>query len=450
VTLTNTGNADLIIQSITPPSGIGEVQDCVSPLALGAHCTVTLTFAPTQPGTLSGNLVFRDNVGDSPQTLAVAGTAVAALAVDHTSLSFGGQQVGGTSDPQTVTVTNVGSASVTISNIRATAPFSESDNCIAVLAKGGHCTVTVRFAPDQPGPLNGSLTITHNSFGSPEVIPLAGTGISAHWESLGGLLPAGAGASSWGPSRVNVFVRGTDQNLWHRSFDGSSWSNWEVLGGPIGSDPAAVSWGPNHIDVFVRGTDGRPWQWTFDNGIKTWQPLATGVIGSAPTVTSWASGHLDLFVRGTHGQLWQNTFNAGHWSDWRPLGGVLNTEPVAVSWGPGHIDVFVKGTDNRLWQNTFDAGHWSDWQPHFDGVLGSVPAAASSALGSIDVFVRGTDGQLWHKRYRSGAWQNWSPSDAFGGIITSKPGAVARGATGLDVFARGTDLALWHLALGTR
>ena len=42
--------------------------------------------------------------------------------------------------------------------------------------------------------------------------------------------------------------------LWHKWFDGT-YHDWVSLGGNLSSDPAAVSWGPGRIDVFARGTD---------------------------------------------------------------------------------------------------------------------------------------------------------------------------------------------------
>jgi hypothetical protein len=44
------------------------------------------------------------------------------------------------------------------------------------------------------------------------------------WESLGGVLSSGPGVSSWAAGRLDVFVRGTDNALWHKWFDGN-WSN---------------------------------------------------------------------------------------------------------------------------------------------------------------------------------------------------------------------------------
>ena len=41
---------------------------------------------------------------------------------------------------------------------------------------------------------------------------------------------------SWAPGRLDVFVRGTDNVLWHKWFQGG-WSGWESLGGILTSGP---------------------------------------------------------------------------------------------------------------------------------------------------------------------------------------------------------------------
>ena len=71
------------------------------------------------------------------------------------------------------------------------------------------------------------------------------------WEDLGGNCYSGVGVSSWAPDRLDCFVRGGDNRLWHRWWHGSGWSGWEHLGGAIFNDPGAVSWGPDRIDVFA-------------------------------------------------------------------------------------------------------------------------------------------------------------------------------------------------------
>ena len=54
--------------------------------------------------------------------------------------------------------------------------------------------------------------------------------------------PSGLAVSSWAPNRLDTFVRGTDDALWHKWWDGASWSGWESLGGVLTSEPAGVSW----------------------------------------------------------------------------------------------------------------------------------------------------------------------------------------------------------------
>ena len=43
------------------------------------------------------------------------------------------------------------------------------------------------------------------------------------WEDLGGVLTSGPGVSSWAVNRLDVFVRGTDNALWHKWWNGSNW-----------------------------------------------------------------------------------------------------------------------------------------------------------------------------------------------------------------------------------
>ncbi|MEH2385895.1 MAG: hypothetical protein V7K14_08975, partial [Nostoc sp.] len=73
---------------------------------------------------------------------------------------------------------------------------------------------------------------------------------------------------SWASGRLDVFVRGTDNALWHKWFDGG-WSGWESLGGILTSSPTAVSWSYGRIDVFARGTDNALWHQWFDGA---WRP----------------------------------------------------------------------------------------------------------------------------------------------------------------------------------
>ncbi|HYO73145.1 MAG TPA: SH3 domain-containing protein, partial [Archangium sp.] len=59
---------------------------------------------------------------------------------------------------------------------------------------------------------------------------------------------------TWGTGRLDVFVRGADNALWHKWYDGSAWYAWQSLGGTLSSGPDAASWGAGRLDVFARDT----------------------------------------------------------------------------------------------------------------------------------------------------------------------------------------------------
>ena len=75
------------------------------------------------------------------------------------------------------------------------------------------------------------------------------------WEDMGVNATSAPTVASWGPNRISLFARGDNGNLLHRYWDGSRWIGWEDLGGNIASSPACVSWGANSLDCFARDVD---------------------------------------------------------------------------------------------------------------------------------------------------------------------------------------------------
>jgi len=277
--------------------------------------------------------------------------------------------------------------------------------------------------------------------GAPEVWALLAKKFTTTtlWFSLGGVLASGPDASSWGSSRADVFFRGADNALWHKSWYGA-WSNSESLGGYVTADPGVASWGPNRVDVFVRGSDNQMWH-KWGDGSSNWSGWEAqgGSLTSGPDVASWGSGRLDVFVRGTDNALWHK-FWAGAWSGWESLGGVLTSDPTAVSWGPNRLDVFARGSDNAMWHKFYDGSRWSGWAS-LGGSLTSAPDASSCAAGHLDVFTTGANAGLYQLGF-NGSWGSWQ---SLGGQLTSDAGAAClTGTSTVDLFGRGLDNALWQ------
>jgi len=101
------------------------------------------------------------------------------VSLSSTSLTFSDQLEDTTSAAQTVTLTNTGAASISISKIAATGNFAVSTGtnaCGSALAGGLNCLIYVTFTPTASGSLTGTLSITDNASGSPQSVSLKGTG----------------------------------------------------------------------------------------------------------------------------------------------------------------------------------------------------------------------------------------------------------------------------------
>jgi hypothetical protein len=177
---------------------------------------------------------------------------------------------------------------------------------------------------------------------------------------------------SWAPGRLDVFVRGSDNQLWHRFFQGG-WSGWEPLGGVLNSAPAVSTWAPGRLDVFVQGSDHAIEHRFFEGRWSGWETLGGALPDNfGPTAVSWSFGRIDIFVAGTDFQLW-HLFFEGRWSGWEPLGGHLVDDPDVASAGPGHLAVTVIGDSDVVYVRSFNLGlGWDGFQ--------SLQATAGSAV----------------------------------------------------------------------
>src|SRR5437899_2331883 len=88
-------------------------------VAARASCTISVTFTPQAAGTRSASLVIADNATGSPHSaaLSAAVVAVAQISVSPSSLSFGNQNLQSSSAIQTITLSNTGTAALSITSI---------------------------------------------------------------------------------------------------------------------------------------------------------------------------------------------------------------------------------------------------------------------------------------------------------------------------------------------
>ncbi len=182
--ITNNTTSSVTINSITtsvPDYTINTGTCLTTPLASKAkYCTVSVQVTPSS-ATDDGSIIITDSAANAlPLVVKLTSTATAGtspISLSKTSLTFKTLS-GGTSAPQTITVTNTSSSAVTLGTITATADYTIlSNTCTTSLAAAAKCTFEIEFQPTFVGTIAGSAAIPVNApnVDSPQVINLAGT-----------------------------------------------------------------------------------------------------------------------------------------------------------------------------------------------------------------------------------------------------------------------------------
>lgn len=209
VTLTNTGNSNVSVSQISPTGGAFTVSGLMLPTTLPAGQTTAFNvlFAPISLGSQSGSVTILSTASNSPSTVATSGSGIAtptpSISVVPSSIAFGTVAIG-TTNTQTVRVSNPGNANLVISQaIVAGNSFSLSGLSVPLtLTPGQAMTFTVVFTPSTGGTVAGNLSLVSNAPTSPLAISLSGTGLAAS-------LRLSASPTSLSFGNVNVGGSGT-------------------------------------------------------------------------------------------------------------------------------------------------------------------------------------------------------------------------------------------------
>jgi len=207
VALSNSGNAPLNVINIALTGAnfadFGLAHDCVSPLAPGAACTLSVTSTPRSAGTLLASLAISGDLGNPTLSVPLSATGIApAATVTPNALSFAGQMVKTTSTAQFVVLSNTGNAPLSLNgfafNGAAAGDFAQSNDCVFPLAAGGNCTVSVTFTPAAAAGRTASLAVATSDPVTPTLnVAVSGSGVAP----VGSIAPA---ALAFGSILVNT------------------------------------------------------------------------------------------------------------------------------------------------------------------------------------------------------------------------------------------------------
>ncbi len=199
IILSNTGQADLTINSVTlsgeNSSDFVETSTCpagAAVLAAGRSCEIRLVFHPkTSVTDLTATLNISDNAAGSPRTVALRGTptpAVPGITLKPANITFANQAVGASSPARVVLLTNSGSTTLNVNSAISISgadanefKLQKSENACpeasGQIAPRASCEITVVFAPTSPGGKSAQVVIVDDAAGGPHVITLSGAAV---------------------------------------------------------------------------------------------------------------------------------------------------------------------------------------------------------------------------------------------------------------------------------
>ncbi|WP_432981440.1 metallophosphoesterase [Dactylosporangium sp. CA-233914] len=244
----------------------------------------------------------------------------------------------------------------------------------------------------------------------------------------------------------DLFVVGTDGELWHVSWNsGSFWSQPATLGGALQPDVSVVVTGPDQIDILGRGLDGRLWHLSGNAaGFGSWQQRE-GELLSSPSAVAWSDTELQMVALGPGSDLLHQWYDRGKdvWSGWESLGGRLSSAPVIVAPDARRLEIFARGADMSLQRRFWDGRGWGSQFGSLGGSLAAGPVAAVHGT-RIEVLAPQLDHTVG-RLYWDGGWGSFTAQS--GQCDTAPDITIRTGAVAADLFALGLDGAIYHKQL---
>jgi hypothetical protein len=142
VTLTNSGNAALSINSVQSTGDYAQTNTCPTAIAASSSCTISITFTPTAAGIRNGTLTINDNALGTPQMVGLSGA---------------GSDFGLTGSPSSDTVKAGMTASYTLTLSPLGGPFTSA---VQMSCAGAPALTTCSLSPTKVTPGGNPATVT--------------------------------------------------------------------------------------------------------------------------------------------------------------------------------------------------------------------------------------------------------------------------------------------------
>ncbi len=271
--------------------------------------------------------------------------------------------------------------------------------------------------------------------------------------------------------RLELFVRGADNQIWHRvqkAPNGSGWSNWEALPGTWTGNPTAVVSGNGRISVFARKSDGRlrvtaqkdpstPDTSLPANNWAPWAEIGTDYTGNVTvSLNNRKKGtFLQVFGNRSEGGLWTVGQSepgtaknpTGTWATDKAqrIGPAVPGRPVVVAHSDGRLAAYGINADGYVAYRTQTSSSTQDapngiWAAGWKALSGrkadsvAVRSGPQGTTAALDVFAIGKGTTTLYQRprlsvgaadgSREDVWLDWADHSPVGSGECSGPGSL--------------------------
>jgi hypothetical protein len=179
VTVTNDGNANLIISGITGTNTFFTISPNSANISPGLTRIFYITFTPLNNVLQNGYLIFHHNAGNGLDTINVKGNGVSPqFTINTNNLMFGNVQTG-SAKTDSVNITNTGTVDLIISSITSTNTLFTMAPTSLTIIPGATVIFSITFAPLSNGFQEGKFYFHHNAKNGLDSISVSGNGVSS-------------------------------------------------------------------------------------------------------------------------------------------------------------------------------------------------------------------------------------------------------------------------------
>jgi hypothetical protein len=173
LSISNKGNKDLVIDSISCPKGFK--CNWSGTIPKGDFVTLSVFFTPLQENTYNGIIVVHSNADTGIDTIGVSGNGYKTGAIISLSgnLDFGDVEIGNF-NTENINISNVGKSNLRIDSISC--PIGFSGNWVGIIPSNQTQTVLIVFNPAEAKSYSGQITVYSNAVSGTFTINISGVG----------------------------------------------------------------------------------------------------------------------------------------------------------------------------------------------------------------------------------------------------------------------------------